>query len=286
MPERKSVRGRSPQLAKLTPPTLPLVLNRKRLFRVLDKSRKRPLTWITAPPGAGKTTLVASYLKARRLPVLWYRLDESDADPSTFFHYLTLAAKSLAPRFRKPLPALTPEYALGLPTFTRRYFQDLCTRLPRRCVLVLDNYQEVPETAALHHLLYCALEELPNHVSVIVMSRQQPPSAMAKLKADRGLALISPQQIELSKAEARAIVLLHNRQKTGRSVKASVDELYRRMGGWAAGIVLTLEHARSRGVTASAQAGETPETVFQYLAGEVLERLAPEVQQLLLKTSI
>ena len=55
-------------LAKLTPPTLPGVLKRARLFRLLDKSRTRPLTWITALPGAGKSTLVASYLKARRLP--------------------------------------------------------------------------------------------------------------------------------------------------------------------------------------------------------------------------
>lgn len=97
------------RLAKLTPPTLPVVITRPRLFRDLDHARTRPLTWITAPVGSGKTTLVASYLKARRLPLCWYRLDEGDADPSTFF--LSLAAKSLASRFRRPLPVLTPEYA-------------------------------------------------------------------------------------------------------------------------------------------------------------------------------
>lgn len=114
------------RLAKLTPPTLPVVLTRARLFRVLDRARTRPLTWIAAPAGFGKTTLVASYLKARRRPVCWYRLDEGDADPATFFHYLSLAAKSLVPRIRRPLPVLTPEYALGLPTFTRRFFQVVC----------------------------------------------------------------------------------------------------------------------------------------------------------------
>ncbi|MBI4000704.1 MAG: hypothetical protein HY348_02845 [Nitrospira defluvii] len=278
--------SRSRTLAKLTPPTLPVVLKRLQLFRLLDKSRTRPLTWITALPGAGKTTLVASYLKARRLPVCWYRLDESDADPSSFFHNLSIAAKVLAPRYRRPLPILTSEYAMGLPTFARRFFRELCARLPGRCVLVLDNYQELSATAALHQLLCCAIQEVPRSISMIVMSRQTFPAAMAKLEADRTLSLIGPERLELSKAEARAIVLLHTRQRPGRSTKAFVDALYRQMGGWAAGIVLMLEHAQGRDSALSAQAGKTPDVVFQYLAGEVLERLAPEVQQLLLKTSI
>jgi hypothetical protein len=100
-------------LAKLTAPTLPAVLARPRLYRRLDHARKKPLVWITGPPGAGKTTLVASYLRAKRvrpprLPgrgQIWYNVDERDGDLATFFHYLSLAAKQAAPRFRWPLPA-------------------------------------------------------------------------------------------------------------------------------------------------------------------------------------
>lgn len=49
------------------------------------------------PPGAGKTTLAASYLDSQKRPLLWYQLDEGDADAATFFHYLGLAAGKLAP---------------------------------------------------------------------------------------------------------------------------------------------------------------------------------------------
>jgi LuxR family maltose regulon positive regulatory protein len=273
-------------LAKLTPPTLPVVLKRPRLFHLLDKSRARPLTWITAPPGAGKTTLVASYLRARRLPVCWYRLDESDADPSSFFHYLSVAAKVLAPRFRKPLPVLTPEYALGLPTFTRRYFQELSARLPRRCVLVLDNYQEIPATSGLHQVLAWGIQELPRNVSVTAISRQNPPPAMVKLETERAMALVGPEQVELSKAEAKALMQLQGSSGSGSPKKEFVEDVYRRVGGWAAGIVLALEHEKHISRSRRDQGDHASESIFQYLAGEVLERVSPDVQSLLLKTSL
>jgi len=116
-------------LAKLTRPSPDGIFPRKRLFRLLDQARTRPVIFITSPPGSGKTSLAASYLKDRKLPCLWYQLDEADADPATFFYYMGLAARKAAPRYRNPLPLFTPEYALGVPTFTRRYFENLCSRL-------------------------------------------------------------------------------------------------------------------------------------------------------------
>jgi ATP/maltotriose-dependent transcriptional regulator MalT len=116
---------------------------------MLDRVRKRPIVWINAPPGFGKTTLVASYLRARKVRPLWYQLDEGDSDLATFFHYLGLAVQKGAPRVKKPLAHLNPEYLKGLSTFTRRFFEELYRRLRSPAVLVFDNYHEVPFDAAL-----------------------------------------------------------------------------------------------------------------------------------------
>lgn len=94
-PSRKTQPGQSRKahavgdLAKLSRPRLYDALARERLFSRLDELRRHPVVWIAGPHGAGKTTLVASYLEARKHRGIWYQLDAGDADVSTFFFYLS-----------------------------------------------------------------------------------------------------------------------------------------------------------------------------------------------------
>src|SRR4030042_1692429 len=119
----------TPKIAKFIHPTLIGVLLRERLFTLLDRKRQRPVIWVSGPPGSGKTTLITSYLEARQIPCLWYQVDSGDADPATFFYYLSQAAKQAAPREKKTLPLLTREYLQGISTFATRHFENLFGRL-------------------------------------------------------------------------------------------------------------------------------------------------------------
>jgi ATP/maltotriose-dependent transcriptional regulator MalT len=76
----------SPQLAKLTRPRLHKAVARKRLFALLDEAREaKPAICVVGPPGAGKTTLVASWLDARGIKGIWYQVDPGDADIAASF---------------------------------------------------------------------------------------------------------------------------------------------------------------------------------------------------------
>lgn len=173
-----------------------------------------------------------------------------------------------------------------MPTFTRRFSQELCWRLPRRCALVLDNYQEVPSESGLHQLLPYAVQELLKHISVLVMSRQDPPPPLVTVQCEQGMAVVGADSLSLSRAEAKAIVQLHWKRKADGTMRTFVEEAYRRVGGWATGLMLMVEQAKANCIVLGSGIDQTSETIFRYLAGEVMERLSSDVRQFLLKTFV
>jgi LuxR family maltose regulon positive regulatory protein len=268
--------------AKISRPVFRGVLERQALFRELDEGLRSPVFWIAGPAGSGKTTLVASYLSSRRLPAIWYDLDEGDADPATFFHYMGLAAEEAAPRRRKPLPRLTPEYMLGVPTFARRFFEDLFSRLKSPFCLVLDNYQDVPDGSLLHDVLPAGLREVPDGGSVLILSRGAPPGQYARLRANGALAMLDSNQLPLSLSESMQLVRLKRRDIDEETVR----ELHRRSGGWAAGLVLLLEGLGGNEANAGASGNISQEDLFNYFSSEILDRTSPETRDFLLETSV
>ena len=281
MSKRKQV------LAKLTPPTLPRVVERTRLFRQLDRATKSPLTWLAAPPGAGKTTLLASYAKTRRRPVLWYRLDAGDADPATFFHYLGLAAQTAAPRSRKTLPHLTPEYFTGLPIFTQRFFEVLGDRFRRPALLVFDNYQEVPPESELHQLLPIGIQRLPPHIRAVIGSRETYPQGYIRMAANQQLLTIHSEEFTLTRTEARAVYGLHATRMQHLRKTKSIDHLWEAVRGWMAGFILILERGEWREtVVGESNLQGNPQALFDYLAVEMMSRLPIDTQQVLTTMSL
>ena len=260
--------------AKITRPTLSGPVQRERLFTLLDGRKNKPITWVSAPGGSGKSTLVASYLDARKLPCIWYQCDEGDADLATFFYYMGLAAKKAAPRFRKPLPLLTSEYLAGIPVFTRRYFEQLYSRVT---TIVLDNYQDVPVDSPFHGMIATGFDAIREGVRILVISRSEPPTALARLQANDKIELLSNSDIRFTLEESRDLV--HGRIPL--LDDNNIQLMHEKTKGWAAGIILMLERASLDGT----MSGTAPDRVFDYFAGEIFNKLEQVVQEFLLKTS-
>ena len=280
---------------------------------------EKPVVWISSPAGSGKTTLVSSYLEARKLPCIWYQCDEGDADLATFFYYMGLAAKKVAPRYKTPLLLLTPEYVGGIPAFTRRYFEQLYSRLITRSAssprlasrpsakgdqgghstkrdqergalarrvkggffIVFDNYQDVPADSAFHDMIVNGFDLIPDGIQIVVISRSYPAAPLARLQANDKISLLEYNDIRFTLEESKE--LLHHR--IPHLDNESVKKVYEGTEGWAAGIILMLAKRRLKGKVAESAADFTYDNVFDYFAGEIFNKTEKEVQDFLLKTS-
>lgn len=282
---RRSPAPRTIVPPKLTAPTPARLYPRERLFELLDRSREdHRVIWVSAPGGAGKTSLATSYLSARKLRSLWYQVDAGDGDVASFFYYMGLAARRATPRSRKPLPVLSQEYLADIPTFTRNFFRDLYRRLPRNSVFVLDNYQETPEDSLLHDVLHTAMTEVPEGMNLIVLSRVEPPAVLARLRLCDHAACLDWSKMQLTPEETAGISAVRMGDK---SLNAeSLEALHVRARGWAAGVVLMLEQGCDSAWIDPAVTPDGRKLLFDYFAGEFIARAEPAVQEFLLKTAL
>jgi ATP/maltotriose-dependent transcriptional regulator MalT/DNA-binding SARP family transcriptional activator len=266
-------------IAKISRPRLSGIMARERLFRLLDKARQLPVTFISAPAGAGKTSLAVSYLESRGLPSVWYKLDPGDEHPATFLSYLELALDSLAQSGGPPLPSAVPQGGLG---FSRRFFKELIERAKPPWMLVLDDYQEIAADAPLHRVLLAGLTRLVEGVSVLIMSRGAPPAAFARLAANRQMSLLGWQELRLTGEECRKIWRL---QKLGAAELEKCVPLLAEIDGWAAGLQIMINGCLTSRRPLSEMSAAGREDIFGYFSGEVFADLAEEERNFLVRTS-
>ncbi len=268
-------------LAKLTRPRLHGAVPRERLFACLDEARgQRPTICVVGPPGAGKTTLVASWLDERGARGVWYQVDPGDADLATFFHYLGQAAVPYARKGQPPLPALTPEYRQDIAGFSRRFFRELFSRLPEDAVVVLDNYQEVGADQPFHALIAQAVDEVPPGMVLVAVSRRDPPDTYARLIANEHVALVDWDQLKLTLDEATAIAAARADLDA-----PEIERLHATCGGWAAGLTLLIEGRRRNSAT-SAELPEGRDAIFDYFAAQIFARVPAATQRFLVATAL
>ena len=272
------MKERSRPITKLSRPSAGELLRSERLLAALDVARKRRSAWISAPGGAGKTSLVASWLETRHLPCLWFSLDAGDAEPASFFFNFAVAAARLG-RPAADLPPFDDGHRATVGLFGRRFFERLFAAVEPPLVVVLDDYQALPADSPVHAATDALLASAPPGVLVVVASRDSPPPPLARWLAAAELTAIGFPDLRLTRDETAALATMRGIDLDGR-----LDALHELARGWAAGIVL-LARALAQGLALPKPGDAPPAAVCDYFAAEVFNKAPEGVRAFVLRTA-
>lgn len=268
----------------LVPRPRPGAVARSRLDELLGRGADVMLTLVSAPPGFGKTTMLAAWLAVSRSDrsAAWVSLDERDRDPSTFWTYVLLAIDRAAPDTATAALAQLQSGQAPIDVVLTTLLNELSVR-SEDITLVLDDYHlaEGPDTQPGMVFL---LEHLPPQVHVVISTRADPALPLARLRA-RG-ELVEVRVADLRFTEDEATTYLNDVNALGLGL-ADVATLERRTEGWAAALQLVALSLRGRDDPSQFIAGFAGDDRFvvDYLADEVLDRQLPDVRRFLLDTS-
>ncbi|MFW5451794.1 MAG: BTAD domain-containing putative transcriptional regulator [Methylophagaceae bacterium] len=265
--------------AKISQPKLSGIFPRTHLFNQLNAHQQQLAVWLSGPPGSGKTSLVSSYFDTQDTKMVWYQMDEGDADLATFFSYLGQSIKKSTPRKRGHIPVVTPEFEQKTTAFSRHFFRTVFALFSDNFVFVFDNYQDVGEQTELHQLLVIALEELPENGSIIFISRSHPPAEYSRLRANKQLSILDWEHLKLSQQEMSDIFELRGLPQENIPVIMEATQ------GWIAGLTLLAAQEGEALFLEEHLSEFNPELLFDYFVSEVFDRADEQTKRLLLKTA-
>jgi LuxR family maltose regulon positive regulatory protein len=231
---------------------------------------------VAAFAGSGKTMLLADWFTNDRVTDgAWLSLDARDNEPNRFASLVghALGAESAVQGPRRGRWRDTLGLDLAFEEFNHR-------NAP--FVLVLDDVHELTSPASLHALEHLLLA-LPPTLSVVLLTRADPPVPLGRLVLEGRLHQLRADELALTLDETAELLGGHDVTLDSEHIEL----LHARTNGWSAGLRLAaLALSRERDPERFVMDTVRSDTVMaEYLMQEVLERYPDHLQQFLLRTS-
>ncbi len=257
------------------------------LLRQLAHAAPAKLILVDAPPGFGKTTLVAQWRSSsmERRRFAWLSLDPGDDDPGRLWWHVVAALERACPELagqdiQRALRTRVPD----IPDTVIPKLLGWLAGLTEPVVLVLDDFHVIRKREC-HEQLTSLLLHLPPAVLMVLLTRSDPRLPLARLRTIGDMVEIRMRELCFTRPEAAALVQAVSGIEL---TPADLADLVERTEGWPAGLylaALSLRGHPSPGAFVQQFSG-TNRFVVDFLAEEVLSRQPPVIRHFLARTSI
>ncbi len=239
-----------------------------------------PIITVVAPPGYGKTMLLAQWAERVGPRVAWVSCDDADNDPVVLLSSLAVALDRIEPIDPTIFSALVSSG--GDITVVPRFVSAIAA-MHRPVTLVLDHAEAVTNKQCLNTIAEFALR-LPPGWKLALSSRAGVPLPVARLRAQGRIVEVSAEDLAMSPEEAASLL-----EGAGAELgEASIHELLQRTEGWPAGLYIAALAIKAGTRQSEVGFTFTGDDIFMgdYLRSELLDRVSGAEASFLTRTSV
>ena len=257
-------------------------VRRSPLVERLANGDRRPIVSVVAPPGYGKTTVLAQWAERNGQSFAWVSVDERDNDPKVLLTYVAQALDAVEPIDERVFDALASPGS-SVPGSVLPRLGSAFSSMTTPVALVLDDVHMLRNRECQAALSVLA-DHVPGGSRLALAGRSRPPLRVARLRAEGRVLEIGPGDLSLTQDEA--FLLLRNADIA--VAEEDVTELHRRTEGWPAGLYLAALYLREGGPLASAAVsfGGDDRLVTEYMESEFLARISRRRRTFLTRTAV
>ena len=250
--------------------------------RLVDRllASNAPVISVVAPPGYGKTTVLAQWAERKGRAVGWVSVDDHDNDPAVLLTYIAVALD----RIERISPTVFRALASsGAGMEVARRLASAMAAMDRPVTLVVDHLEALTNRECLDTIALLAVS-LPARSQLAIGSRDVLPLPEARLRAQGGIVEVGVDDLAMTSDEASTML----REAEVELADDDVRELVLRTEGWPAGLYLGALATRAGGTRAGIGVTFTGDDRYMgdYLRSEFLDRVSPSDVSFLTQTSI
>lgn len=258
-------------------PLYGVVAERYALRDVLENIRHHRITLVSAPPGYGKTTAIAHFVRETTLPTAWHSLQERERDLPVLFWHSLQALEFIAPGISIAAGNLTSpdECAAYIASYLREH-------LTQHTIYVMDDLHYIAAAPQVERWLRELVRQLPPTCHLVLISRALPDLPLAELIARGDVLAIGQEQLRFTPEEAGRLA-----KKIGVDLTPDVLETrVQQLEGWPVGVAMSLRPLPADLQIGILRGSGGPEALFDALAAGILKSLSPVLNDFLLGASV